>query len=238
MKKIIFVSLLFLVGTFCFVFVVHFSSYYVNAYNFLPEVYTNAEVDTNSLDRQLARYHLLEMGGGLGADFYIWQNNTFGFYYRFNFYKPYKLMYTDNRFDDEYGFGSIGDIERNLKKSYAFDMYFGLTKKFKINKFEIPLAWALSIFPPRMTFIKYESSDILHESFLDVALITEFNVRYNITNLFFVQMGVLAGINFFFTNGRLFLYDGKSITGDMYFSGFLSANIGVGFTIRSKKDRL
>jgi hypothetical protein len=234
MKKIIFIPLLFLIGTLCFAFEVQIPVYYVNAYNFLPEVYTNAEVSTNSLDRQLVRYHLLEMGGGLGADFYIWQNNTFGFYYRFNFYKPYRLMYTDTRFDD--GLGNIGDLQRDLKKSYAFDMYFGLTKKFKIKKFEIPLAWALSIFPPRMTFIKYESSDILHESFMDVALVTEFNVRYNITDLFFIQMGVLGGIGV--GSCRIYSRESKSIAGGVYFSGFLSANIGVGFTIRSKKDRL
>jgi hypothetical protein len=84
-----------------------------------------------------------------------------------------------------------------------------------------------------MTFIKYESSDIRHESFIDVALITEFNVRYNITNLFFVQMGLLAGIGF--ASGTIFSSESESITGDLYFSGFLSANIGVGFTIRSKK---
>jgi hypothetical protein len=53
------------------------------------------------------------MGGGLGADFYLWQNNTFGFYFRFNFYKPYKLSYKEFRFDNEYGLGNIGDLQRN-----------------------------------------------------------------------------------------------------------------------------
>jgi hypothetical protein len=86
-----------------------------------------------------------------------------------------------------------------------------------------------------MTFIKYESSDILHESFLDVALVTEFNVRYNITDLFFIQMGVLGGIGV--CSGAIYSTESKS-AGGVYFSGFLSANIGVGFTIRSKKDRL
>jgi hypothetical protein len=109
-------------------------------------------------------------------------------------------------------------------------MYLKKKKKFKINKFEIPLAWAFTISPPRMTFIEYESNAIRHESFLDLGFVTEAALRYNINKIFFVQIGGLAGIGF--ATGKIFLFNFfESITGNIYFFGFLSARIGVGFTI-------
>jgi hypothetical protein len=177
-------------------------------------------------------YNLYEMGGGLGADFYLWSEDTFGFYFRFNFYKPYIFNSKDDRYDEEYGLGSIGNLKRDLNKSWDFDINFGLTKKFKIKKFEIPIVWAIKF--PRIVTIKYESDVIRHESILEFGFVSEAALRYNISKVFFVQIGGLVGIGIA-TSSILHSQNAESIAGNPYISLSASANIGIGFSIKKNK---
>ena len=222
MKKLFFIFGLLLIGTVCFAFEVQMPLSFVYAYNHLNGTLYGKDSADAKVWETSHKYNISEIGGGLGADFFIWQNDTFGFYSRLNFYL-YFLHFSDTKANDPEIYINLNlDNGPNI---LAFDFYLGMIKKLKTNKLEIPMAIAVVF--PRVT------AEEKHGGIFDFGLITDVGLRYNISNRVFVNLGGIAGIGFAFSG-----YSDSEIENTydgLYGSYFLSAYTGVGFTISKNK---
>lgn len=229
MKKVIFLVIFaVIIGGMGYAFEVQIPVNFVYGYNFLAGTLSGTYNNSKILEIE-HDYDLLKLGGGLGADFYIWQNDTFGFYFRFDYYNPYHLKVSNTKVKTPFGGFSSNDFDRDLENSSSFDLFFGVTKKFKIQNFEFPIALALVF--PQVTTLEFDS-DLGNEGIVEFGLVTDACVRYNITKYLFVNIGGRAGFGFAFGG-----FPDSKIEGsisEIFNSFHLSAYAGLGITLGRK----
>jgi hypothetical protein len=136
------------------------------------------------------------MGGGVGADFYFDKRNRWlgdGVYFRVNYYNPYYVKTSNTKVKTFLGsLTPISDSNRDIEDSFSFDLSIGSILRFKHNRFEFPLAFALVF--PRVSVIDVESEDLGKEGVADFGFIFDVGARYFFADKYFATIGARYGI--------------------------------------------